>query len=317
MPGMDSQGKSKSAYTGGRFTLELDQKKPVGFVTSIDGGHFKAEGVKSEVGVDLMTGHFAGRPKYEDITITCGMAMSASFWKWVQATLDGKPERRSGALVGYDFNNKERSRRSFYDALIAEIGFPALDGAAKSSALMTIKLAPERLEHQAGDGSTLQYSQSQDELSKQKRWLTNNFTFSLDHVIVGETRNLKIEAFTVKQNVISNPVGNDRIARKEPGRVELPNLQVSFPEIHMADWWKWYDESVVKGNPQDTTGHLTYFASDGQGSSRTELMRIDLDGVGLTSLEVEKYEAQKEAIARVKANLYIEGFKLNPGHGTA
>lgn len=307
----------RTAYSGGRFTLELDQKKAVGFVASIDGGHFKAEGVPSQVGADMVTTRYPGRPKFEDITITCGMAMSPSFWKWVQATLDGKPERRSGALVGYDFNSKERSRRTFREALISEVGFPALDGGSKSSALMTIKISPEQVEYATGDGSTLQYSQSQDEQAKQKRWLVSNFTFALDSKIVGEMRSVKIDAFTVKQNVISNPVGSDRITRKEPGRVEMPSLQLSILESQLADWWKWYDQAVVKGNPEDVTGHITYFASDGQGASRTELMRLDLSGVGLTSLEIDKYEAHKEGIARAKAVLYVEGITLKPGQGTA
>src|SRR5438046_231584 len=83
----------KAAYFGGRFTLELDDKKPVGFVTSIDGGHFKADPVPSLVGASNVITRYAGKPKYDDITITCGMAMSPAFWKWLQASLDNKPAR--------------------------------------------------------------------------------------------------------------------------------------------------------------------------------------------------------------------------------
>ena len=46
-------------------------------------------------------------------------------------------------------------------------------------------------------------------------------------------------------------------------------------------------------------------------------MRLDFDGVGLTSLDVEKYEAAKESIAKVKAKLYFEGLKLNAEKGNA
>ena len=37
-------------FTGGQFMLELDGS-PVGFVTSVDGGHFKADEVKYQTGV--------------------------------------------------------------------------------------------------------------------------------------------------------------------------------------------------------------------------------------------------------------------------
>ncbi len=144
--------RGKAAYTGGRFTLELDQKKPVGIIQSIDGGHFKADPVPSMVGSRNIITRYAGKPKYDDISITCGMAMSHSFWEWVQASLDNQPQRRNGAVVAYDFNNKERMRRTFKSALISEVGFPPLDAASKSPAYLTIKISPETLEFADGDG---------------------------------------------------------------------------------------------------------------------------------------------------------------------
>lgn len=308
-------------YSGGRFLLELDEHKAVGYVSSIDGGHFKSEMVQSMVGGrpgqtggDFLVGRFPGKPKYDDITVTVGAAMSPAFWKWVEATVNNKPERRNGALVGYDFNAKERSRRTFYRALISEIGFPALDAASKSAALLTIKIAPENLEYKEGDSSTLQYSQSQNEMKKQKLWLTSNFRFSLDKFKGDEAlRTAKIEGFAIKQNVITNPMGSERYARREIGRVELPQIQVSFSETALGRWMQWYDKTVVKGDKEETNGIITYLSSD----QKTELMHIELGGVGLTSLEIDKYEAQKEGVARVKATLYVESMKLVSGQGTA
>ena len=304
-------------YTGGRFTLELDDKKPAGFVNAIDGGHFKSAGpVASMVGADGYVTKYTGRPSYDDISITIGMAMSPTFWRWVKASLDNKPERRNGALVGYDFNHRERSRRSFFRALISEIAFPALDAASKSTAAMTIKLSPERMEFQKGDGSTLSGGEAPAQMTKQKLWLTSNFRFELDRFKGDPSlRNLKIEAFTVKQNIIPNPIGTDMDARKEVGRLELPQIVVTFPESDIEGWMKWYDAAIAKGNRLDqyTTGFIAYYASDGE---RTELMRIELDGVSLVSIEIDKYEAQKEGIANAKATLNVEQMTLKPGKGT-
>src|SRR3954453_2529853 len=92
-------------FTGGQFMLELDGS-PAGFVTSIDGGHFKADEVKYQTGVgeylNLVT-KYPGKPKYEDITFTIGMVNAPDFWKWVKATVENKPERRNGAIVVYDY----------------------------------------------------------------------------------------------------------------------------------------------------------------------------------------------------------------------
>ena len=314
---------NSSPYTGGRFTLELDDKKPVGFVTSIDGGQFKSEAVVSaygaqrsgQVGGEFMTDRFPGKPKYEDISITVGMAMSPAFWSWVADTVNNKPSRRNGALVGYDFNNKERSRRTFYRALISEVAFPGLDAQSKSAATLTIKISPESLEWKAGDDSKLQMSQALDEMTKQKKWLTSNFGLVLNKFPGDRSiRNGKIEAFTVKQNVIVNPVGPDRESRREPGRIELPQLQVTFPEANLDRWMDWYKKSVVEGNYEETSGALHYYASN---NDATELMRIEMDRIGLLGLETEKYEAAKEGIAKVKATLYVGSMKLVSGSGNA
>ncbi len=305
----------KKAYTGGRFAFEFDDKQSSGFVNGIDGGQFKADPVVYQQGSDFFVAKYAGRAKYDDITITVGAAMSPPFWKWVSSSLDGKPQRRNGALVGYDFDFCERSRREFYSGLIAEIGFPALDAASKNAAALSVKITPEYLAYKAGDGHKLTGGQAQDQLTKQKRWLTSNFRFTLDRFKGSDTmRSVKVEAFTVKQNIIDNPVGSEKHSRKEVGRLELPQLVVTFPESQLGDWMKWWDDSVGKGDRKDqyTTGVITYLASD----QSTELMRIEFSGVSLLSVELDKYEAHKEGIATAKATLNLEMLKLTAGKGT-
>jgi phage tail-like protein len=300
-------------YTGGLFTFEFDDRTPAGYVNSIDGGHFKADAISYSQGADFLTTKYAGRAKYDDITISVGAAMSPKFWEWVEKSLDGKPERRNGAVVAYDFYFKERARRTFYSALIAEIGFPALDAASKASAALTVKITPEHISYKKGDEHTLRDEQAKDQTQKQKMWKTSNFRFSLDKFSASEAC-IKIEAFTVKQNIIDNPVGNEKYARKEVGRLELPQIVVTFPEADLDDWMTWWNESVGEGNRKDktTTGVITYYAND----QKSELMHIELSGVSLVAVEVEKYEAHKEGIATAKATLAIEGLVLKPAKGT-
>ena len=305
----------RKTYTGGRFTFELDDRKSAGFVNSIDGGAFKADVVQYQQGGDGYVSRYAGRAKYDDITVTVGAAMSPAFWKWVESSLARKPQRRNGALVGYDFDFKERSRRSFFGALIAEIGFPGCDATAKNASTLSIKITPEEIKYQKGDGHALTDSQAQDQVTKQKRWLSSNFKFSLDRFPdPNAMRAVKVDGFTVKQNVMDNAVGNETHARKEAGRLELPPIVVTFPEYQMKDWMDWWDKSVGLGDRKDqyTTGVLTYLASD----TRSELMHIEFAGVSLASVELDKSEAHKEGIATAKATLNIEGLTLVTGAGT-
>jgi phage tail-like protein len=305
----------RKTYTGGRFAFELDDRNSVGFVNSIDGGHFKGDTISYVQGADTYTSKYTGRAKYDDITVSVGAAMSPPFWKWVSSSLDKKPQRRNGALVGYDFDFHERSRRSFFGALIAEIGFPALDAASKNPAALTIKITPEHIEYKKGDGHKFSGSQAQDQMEKQKKWIASNFRFSLDHFKGADAmRSVKIEAFSVKQAIIDNPVGTEKYARKEVGRLELPAIVVTFPEYQMEDWMQWWDTAVAKGDrkEQNTTGVITYLAND----RTTELMEVHLAGISLASLELEKFEAHKEGIATAKATLNIEGLTITGGDGT-
>jgi len=301
-------------YTGGLFMFEFDGRTAAGYVNNIDGGHFKADAVSYMQGSDFRVTKYAGRAKYDDITITVGAAMSPTFWEWVDKSLKGKPERRNGALVAYDFQFKERARRTFYSALIAEIGFPALDAGSKNTpASITVKMTPEHIEFKKGDEHALRGDQAQDQMQKQKMWLTSNFRFQLEKFSAA-TNCIKVEAFSVKQNVIDNPVGSEKYARKEVGRLELPQLVVTFPESDMDKWMSWWQESVGDGNRKNktTTGVLTYYAND----MRTELMHLELDGVSLVAIEVEKYEAHKEGVSTGKATLALEGLVLKKAKGT-
>lgn len=301
-------------YTGGLFSLELDGSN-VGFVNSIDGGHFKSDPVKWSVGRNFLTHYFPGKPKYEDVTVVMGMSTSEDFWDWIKASLDNDPIRKSGALVAYDLKGRERQRRTFSNALLTEIGFPALDGSSKSAATMTIKFSPETLTwDEPNTGNKLRPGWAKNEIPKQKLWLASNFNFSLDK-FQGDAslRHAKIEALTIKQAVLANPMGNQLETNKEPGRPELPMIQVSFPQADMEGWMDWYESAVVQGNYPDelTTGQLQFMASDGA----TELLTLDFDRVGLVSLELDKLEAHKEGIARCKATLYTTKIELTAGKG--
>jgi phage tail-like protein len=302
-------------YTGGRFALELDQKhSSVGWLTSVDGGHFKTASVEAQVGANAYVTKYAGKPTYDDVTFGCGAAMTGSFWDWVQGSLERKPTRRDGAVVAYDFDQKERSRRTFKAALISEIGFPALDASSKTAALLSVKVSPEHIEFAEGDGSRMTSQANNNEMTKQKHWLSCNFNFALER-FKGDSalRNCKIEAFTIKQNIIVNNVGFEQEARKEAGRLDLPQIVVTFPESMAKDWFAWFDKANREGKHADqfTTGQIQYLSSD----NRTELMRMELDGVSLLSIEIDKLEAHREGISNVKVTLNVEGMKLVRGSG--
>src|SRR5687768_9401445 len=129
-------------YGAGRHAIELDGVN-AGWLFSADGGHATSDVVTEKVGADrLVHKHLAG-VKYEDFTLQCGVGMSKAFYTWMKDSFDRKYSRKNGAIIMADYDYKERSRQSFTNALITEIGFPALDAASKDAAKMTLKFSPE------------------------------------------------------------------------------------------------------------------------------------------------------------------------------
>lgn len=302
-------------YTAGRFALELDGNKQVGWLTGIDGGHFKSSAVDHMQGGTNLVSRYAGRPSYDDITINCGLALSNEFWGWIQSSLNYKPQRRNGAIVAYDFDSKERARRTFKDALISEIGFPALDGSTKTAASFSIKLSPETITWEQGQGASMASPNANNEPAKQKRFQSCNFEVVIDRFKSdARLRKCKVEAFAVKQNIIADPIGGSLVARKQAGRLEMPQIVITFPETLSKIWYDWHQAAVVAGsrNDQFSTGHIAYLDQD----LKTELMRVELKGLSLLSLEYEKLEAHKEGINTCKATLNVEGLELIKGAGT-
>ncbi len=304
----------RSGYTAGWFALEMDnQAVPVGFVTQMDGGAFRSDAIENPIGSDPFIAKFAGKPKYDDITIGIGMPSTARLFQWVASAVSNRPERHTGALVGFDnfAGRRERSRRIFDQALISEIAFPALDASSNTAANITLKITPETLRYQVGK-STFAAQQARDEDIKQKRWSTSNFGFKLDGIWgSGTQRNIRVEGFTIKQSVLSYDAGNRLESYKEPGRIEYPNLVVTFGEENFSTWYAWWQESVVAGNITRRSGAISWYAPD----LKTELMRLNVDGVGILGLEVDRYEAGKEQIARGKVTLFVENMTLVPGAG--
>jgi hypothetical protein len=312
--GMNGTDQNRRGYTAGWFALELDNNSvPVGFCTQIDGAQFRSEAIKNYTGKEMYVAQYTGKPKYEDITIGIGMPNSYRLFSWVKSSLENRPERHSGALVCYDnFASKlERSRRVFEQALISEITFPGLDAANNQPANITLKIAPELLRYERG-GSRLNVQQARDEDVKQKRWSCSNFGLKVDGFWgEGARRNAKIESFTVKQSILDNPAGNRLETYRDAGRIEYPNIVVTFDEPQMNTWYKWYRESTIDRRISRRTGAMTWLTPD----LRQELMRLNLSGISLLNLEVERYEAGKTEMARAKATFCVEGMDLQRGLG--
>ncbi len=286
------------SFTSGRFALELDGAFQ-GFLASTVGGEAFAEVI--EVGALK----HPGLPQYEDITVEFDFSMASSTFDWMKACMDGSPLRKSGALISADFNFKELSRLDFSDALISEIGFPALDAASKEAGRLSLEFSPDSTHRKVGSGAAIAAS-----VKAQKKWLPANFRLKIDGLEAACTKVNKIEALVVKQTFIDRPGVTDRVSTKEPAKLETPNLVVTLPESAAGPFFDWAESFVIKGihgQKDEKSGSIDFLTLD----LKTVLATLTFSNVGIFRCAPEKAEAGVESIRRVKAEMYCESMTFS------
>jgi hypothetical protein len=294
------------AYSAAHFALELGEKEVVGFFRSVDGGGIKSEITTYQSGPSTVIWRQLGKPKYEDLKIQVGMAMSKTFYTWIEQFFAGEVVRKNGAIVAGDFLFKERARRVFKDALISSLDFPKLDATDKNACFMTVTITPETVRFVKGSGEPMD---SQNAGVNQKLWTSANFAFSIDGFQEACARVTKIDGFSIKQKIHEYRAGNLRDPVRVPGILEMPNLTFYLPEVDAQPFIDHFTKHVVNGAPQ-TSPRLngTIEMRDNLGMT---LCEITLKGVDIAALAPDKSDATSEEIKQVKVEISVEEMKFD------
>ena len=289
----------KTTYAAAHFALELDGAEEVGMFRSIEGGGIKAEVLTYQHGNSHERWHQLGKPKFEDIKLQVGMAMSHPFYQWIKDFIDKKPARKSGAIIAADFHYKERARREFKEALIREIVFPKLDGSDKSAAYMTIGLAVEEIVFKPGEGKELKTGN----YNSQKLWTSCNFRFKLDGFESACARVSKVDSFTLKQEIAEYNHGDKfRGTVKCPTRVEFPQISFYVPEADADPFFVHFTKRGINGEvPGRLNGELQTYDSEGH-----NLFTLSFTGADIANVQPDKSDASSEDVKQVKIDLYTE-----------
>jgi phage tail-like protein len=301
-------------YAAAHFGLELDGKQEVSLFRSIEGGGVKADVMTYQYNANKETGYnrwrILGKPKFEDIKLQVGMSMTAPFYLWIKNFIAGIPDRKNGAIVAADFYYKERARRTFKAAMIKELTFPKLDAQDKNACYMNIALSVEDIEFAKGSGTALpQQAKNFDE--HQKHWTANNFSFSLDDQKFESAckRVVKIDSFTIKQNIIEHHMGGFKAAIKTPSSIEFPNLTFYVPE---ADAQPFMDHMAKRvgfggqGNGEVRAATTSNGQLEAFDNELKPIFRLDFLGADIVSVTPDKSDATSEELKLVKIELFTE-----------
>jgi hypothetical protein len=288
----------------GKIGLTLSGSS-AGFVSSAEGGSAFGDVVNEKVGPDPFVRKHLGGVKYEDITLKVGTSMSKAFYSWITSSVAGRAPKLSGAIVGADANFKIFTEMNFFNALISEVGFPALDAASKDSAKMTVKFSPEFTRTAAKTGGSLPGGQV-----KSFKWLASNFKFTLGGVDTSHVS--KIDTLAIKMNFSSDSERGGSVLQE----IDIPNFKLTLPESQAQDFIAWHEDFVIKGNnssENEKKGSLTFLSSD----LKTELFRLDLAGVGIFALDHDPLVTGATGIRHVNAQLYVDQMSFSAGGSTS
>jgi len=297
----DSAGPPR-AYAAAHFALELDKKKDLGMFRSIEGGGIKADVMTYQNGGTYDRWRQLGKPKFEDIKLQVGMAMSASFYTWMEQFFGGNAVRKNGAIIAADFYYKERARREFTDAMIKELTFPKLDGQDKNTAYMSVALSVEDIQFIKGGGAELSQNAGSNE---QKAWKACNFRFVLD-TFECCTRVTKVDSFTIKQNVLEYASGGRRSVSKTPSAIDFPQLSFYLPESDAQPLFEHFTRRGVNGEiPGRLNGHIEMFDNE-----KATVFSVAFMNADILNIQPDKSDATSEEIKQVKVDLYVESMSF-------
>jgi hypothetical protein len=297
----------KKSYTSGHFELAIDGHKSTAYLKSVDGGHVTANAVAEPIGTHNQQIKSISTLDIEPFTIDFGMAGAKDVLRWVRSSWNKKYERRNGMITHANFDLQRTYEHEFFEALITETTFPAMDGAAKDLAYLKVKIQPERVvERKVTPGSQkVQYEDHQ----KQKFWVANSFRLTIDNFRGFEYTN-KIEAFTIKQGIKKNYMGEDRFPHIEPTKLEFPHIVGTIGLDYADELLRWRDQYHRDGGDEyanQSTGELEFLAPD----KKTTLFSINLKEVGIHKVTMQQSQANQDSMKRVKFELFVGHMELD------
>ncbi|MBE0611883.1 MAG: phage tail protein [Dehalococcoidia bacterium] len=298
-------GAAPGGFAAGKFALELDGKA-AGFLPAVQGGNVVADVDEFILGTDGILQKELGDVHYEEITMLVGLGMDTAFWDWVGHMVDRDPIPMDGAILFADMDSNVVRRMEFKKAWLSEVSLPALDAASNEAGLLTIKFRPESTALKPPGGKLPNLA-----LAKQKTWLASNFRIQVGDLPC--TRVTKIEALTIKQQITEYREGGDAgPVRLLPGKLEFPNLVVTFSAMDAGPWQAFFDGFVLAGNNGQTAelaGNLGLMAPD----LKNVLATLEFFHLGIFRLAPEEVEPSSTNIQRFRADLYCEGNRLFVG----
>lgn len=140
-------GERKDPFRGYNFEVQIDNSAVAGF-REVGGLSLNTDPVEYREGTDkpLHVRKLTGLRKFANIMLKRGYTDNKELWTWYKNVLNGKSDRRDGAIVLHDEEHKEVLRWKFENGWICKWEGPAMNATMNDVALESIEICVERVE---------------------------------------------------------------------------------------------------------------------------------------------------------------------------
>jgi phage tail-like protein len=133
-------------YKSFNFRVEIDGVSLAAF-SEVGGLASETAVIEYRVGGEANTVRkLPGLTKYANIVLRRGITQDAELWSWRRSVIDGRVDRRNGAIVLLDDEGNEVVRWNFLHGWICKWEGPALNASGNDIAIETIAIAHEGLD---------------------------------------------------------------------------------------------------------------------------------------------------------------------------
>jgi hypothetical protein len=132
-----------------------------------------------------------------------------------------------------------------------------------------------------------------------------NFRLTIDGLEATTGKVSKVEALTIKQSVTRDSIGNARVYELIPGKLEMPNLKITFNRNAVENIGKWHHDFLYVGNndvSQEKTGLLEFLDATRQ----KVLLAIEFKGLGIIDLKGDEFSNNNDKVSTVTAEMYCD-----------
>jgi T4-like virus tail tube protein gp19 len=279
-------------YVATRWVLSIDGTTVP--VRSVDGGGAQVDVAvrPSPSGVEVK--HPAG-VRFEPVTLEVGLD-AGGLWDWLRTTFDRTYSRKDLVLHQVDTSGNEVDSLELREALVTDIDVPKLDAGDTGDAWLKVKVQPELVRRGSGSGKSAAAKGKPDPL--------NPSTARLEVSGIGAVTDLlSVAAFGFRQGVKKYPVGKSPAEHNEPTSLKIEDLVLTIADIGKksgTSFDAWFEDSVIRGNPEERTAVLTVKSHGGK------TLTLTFTGVGISSAQM----FQGSAGGGRRYGLYAENVSL-------